>query len=115
DRAEGVLNDGIGQELLCAFEALQSAYEQQHKAWQESYANLASMYESTKQRGRDQQGSSRAIDEAGERLNAASGRQSKQLEGLTGLVSKLQRKEHRLLKALDRGWERGDRSRGFER
>ncbi|QLF61800.1 hypothetical protein HBJ33_028565 (plasmid) [Klebsiella pneumoniae] len=40
-----VLNDGIGQELLCAFEALQSAYEQQHKAWQESYANLASIFE----------------------------------------------------------------------
>ncbi|WP_319922708.1 MbeD/MobD family mobilization/exclusion protein, partial [Klebsiella pneumoniae] len=33
---------GLERELLCAFEALQSAYEQQHKAWQESYANLAS-------------------------------------------------------------------------
>ncbi|RMD19043.1 protein MobD, partial [Klebsiella pneumoniae] len=40
---------GLERELLCAFEALQRAYEQQHKAWQESYANLASMYESTKQ------------------------------------------------------------------
>ncbi|WP_419179095.1 MbeD/MobD family mobilization/exclusion protein, partial [Klebsiella pneumoniae] len=35
---------GLERELLCAFEALQSAYEKKHKAWQESYTNCASKY-----------------------------------------------------------------------
>ncbi|QLF61818.1 hypothetical protein HBJ33_028710 (plasmid) [Klebsiella pneumoniae] len=72
---------GLERELLCAFEALQSAYEQ-HKAWQESYANLGEHVREHQTRGRDQQGSSRAIDEAGERLNAASGRLEQAAGGL---------------------------------
>ncbi|WP_228724505.1 MbeD/MobD family mobilization/exclusion protein [Klebsiella pneumoniae] len=100
--------------MLCAFEALQSAYEQQHKAWQESYANLASMYESTKQEAEISRAAAGRLTRQ-VNGNAASGRQQAAggLDRASQQVAK--EREHRLLKALDRGWERGDRSRGFER
>ena len=37
----------LEQQLLTAFEALQSAYEQQHQEWQAAYGALQTMYERT--------------------------------------------------------------------
>ncbi|MFY2979552.1 MbeD family mobilization/exclusion protein [Klebsiella pneumoniae] len=83
---------GLERELLCAFEALQSADEQQHKAWQESYANLASMYESTKQEAEISRAAAERLTRQVNGLTQQVDGLSKQLEGLTGLVSKLQKK-----------------------
>ena len=37
----------LEKQLLTAFEALQSAYEQQHQEWQAAYGALQTMYERT--------------------------------------------------------------------
>ncbi|MCL0495295.1 MbeD/MobD family mobilization/exclusion protein, partial [Klebsiella pneumoniae] len=65
---------------------------QQHKAWQESYANLASMYESTKQEAEISRAAAERLTRQVNGLTQQVDGLSKQLEGLTGLVSKLQKK-----------------------
>ncbi|QBH61285.1 MbeD/MobD family mobilization/exclusion protein [Klebsiella pneumoniae] len=86
-------------------------------AWCRKYANLASMYESTKQEAEiSRAAAERLTRQVNGLTQQVDGLSKTQLEGLTGLSQQVAKKrEHRLLKALDRGWERGDRSRGFER
>ena len=83
---------GVERELFCAVEAGQSAYEQQHKAWQESDASLASMYESTKREAESSREAAKRLTWQVDGLTQQVDGLSKQLEGLTGLVSKLQKK-----------------------
>nr|WP_258551363.1 relaxase/mobilization nuclease domain-containing protein [Klebsiella pneumoniae] len=116
DRAEGVLNDGIGAGIALRVRGFAERIRAAAQGMAGKLRELGEHVREHQTRGRDQQGSSRAIDEAGERLNAASGRLEQAAGGLDRASQQVAKeREHRLLKALDRGWERGDRSRGFER
>ena len=114
--SEGVLNDGIGAGIVLRVRGFAERIRAAAQGMAGKLRELGEHVREHQARGREQQGSSRAIDEAGERLNAASGRLEQAAGGLDRASQQVAKeREHRLLKVLDRGWERGDRSRGFER
>ena len=115
-RSEGVLNDGIGAGIALRVRGFAERIRAAAQGMAGKLRELGEHVREHQTRGREQQGSSRAIDEAGERLNAASGRLEQAAGGLDRASQQVAKeREHRLLKVLERGWERGDRSRGFER
>lgn len=115
-RSEGVLNDGIGAGIALRVRGFAERIRAAAQGMAGKLRELGEHVREHQARGREQQGSSRAIDEAGERLNAASGRLEQAAGGLDRASQQVAKeREHRLLKVLERGWERGDRSRGFER
>ena len=114
--SEGVLNDGIGAGIVLRVRGFAERIRAAAQGMAGKLRELGEHVREHQTRGREQQGSSRAIDEAGERLNAASGRLEQAAGGLDRASQQVAKeREHRLLKVLERGWERGDRSRGFER
>ena len=116
DRAEGVLNDGIGAGIALRVRGFAESIRAAAQGMAGKLRELGEHVREHQARGREQQGSSRAIDAASGRLNAASGRLEQAAGGLDRASQQVAKeREHRLLKVLDRGWERGDRSRGFER
>ncbi len=116
DRAEGVLNDGIGAGIALRVRGFAESIRAAAQGMAEKLRELGEHVREHQARGREQQGSSRAIDAASGRLNAASGRLEQAAGGLDRASQQVAKeREHRLLKVLERGWERGDRSRGFER
>ena len=116
DDTGGVLNDGIGAGIALRVRGFAERIRAAAQGMAGKLRELGEHVREHQTRGREQQGSSRAIDEAGERLNAASGRLEQAAGGLDRASQQVAKeREHRLLKVLERGWERGDRSRGFER
>ena len=115
-RAEGVLNDGIGAGIALRVRGFAERIRAAAQGMAGKLRELGEHVREHQARGREQQGSSRAIDAASGRLNAASGRLEQAAGGLDRASQQVAKeREHRLLKVLERGWERGDRSRGFER
>ena len=115
-RSEGVLNDGIGAGIALRVRGFAERIRAAAQGMAGKLRELGEHVREHQARGREQQGSSRAIDAASGRLNAASGRLEQAAGGLDRASQQVAKeREHRLLKVLERGWERGDRSRGFER
>ena len=114
--SEGVLNDGIGAGIVLRVRGFAERIRAAAQGMAGKLRELGEHVREHQARGREQQGSSRAIDEAGERLNAASGRLEQAAGGLDRASQQVAKeREHRLLKVLERGWERGSKDRGFER
>ena len=114
--SEGVLNDGIGAGIVLRVRGFAERIRAAAQGMAGKLRELGEHVREHQARGREQQGSSRAIDAASGRLNAASGRLEQAAGGLDRASQQVAKeREHRLLKVLERGWERGDRSRGFER
>ena len=82
----------LEKQLLSAFEALQSDYEQQHRAWQESYASLEIMFNVTRQEAESSRVAAERLTKQVQGLTQQVGGLSRQLEDLSVLVAKLQKK-----------------------
>ena len=116
DRAEGVLNDGIGAGIALRVRGFAERIRAAAQGMAGKLRELGEHVREHQARGREQPGSSETLDAASGRLNAASGRLEQAAGGLDRASQQVAKeREHRLLKVLERGWERGDRSRGFER
>ena len=116
DRAEGVLNDGIGAGIALRVRGFAERIRAAAQGMAGKLRELGEHVREHQARGREQPGSGETLDVASGRLNAASGRLEQAAGGLDRASQQVAKeREHRLLKVLDRGWERGDRSRGFER
>lgn len=116
DRAEGVLNDGIGAGIALRVRGFAGRIRAAAQGMAGKLRELGEHVREHQARGREQPGSSETLDAASGRLNAASGRLEQATGGLDRASQQVAKeREHRLLKVLERGWERGDRSRGFER
>ena len=107
--SEGVLNDGIGAGIVLRVRGFAERIRAAAQGMAGKLRELGEHVREHQARGREQPGS-------GETLDAASGRLEQAAGGLDRASQQVAKeREHRLLKVLDRGWERGDRSRGFER
>ena len=116
DRAEGVLNDGIGAGIALRVRGFAERIRAAAQGMAGKLRELGEHVREHQARGREQPGSGETLDAASGRLNAASGRLEQAAGGLDRASQQVAKeREHRLLKVLERGWERGDRSRGFER
>ena len=116
DRAEGVLNDGIGAGIALRVRGFAERIRAAAQGMAGKLRELGEHVREHQARGREQPGSGETLDVASGRLNAASGRLEQAAGGLDRASQQVAKeREHRLLKVLERGWERGDRSRGFER
>lgn len=80
DRAEGVLNDGIGAGIALRVRGFAESIRAAAQGMAEKLRELGEHVREHQARGREQQGSGETLDAAGGRLNAASGR----LEQATG-------------------------------
>ena len=115
-RSEGVLNDGIGAGIALRVRGFAERIRAAAQGMAGKLRELGEHVREHQARGREQPGSGETLDAASGRLNAASGRLEQAAGGLDRASQQVAKeREHRLLKVLDRGWERGDRSRGFER
>nr|WP_249415534.1 relaxase/mobilization nuclease domain-containing protein [Enterobacter roggenkampii] len=115
-RAEGVLNDGIGAGIALRVRGFAERIRAAAQGMAGKLRELGEHVREHQARGREQPGSGETLDVASGRLNAASGRLEQATGGLDRASQQVAKeREHRLLKVLERGWERGDRSRGFER
>lgn len=115
-RSEGVLNDGIGAGIALRVRGFAERIRAAAQGMAGKLRELGEHVREHQARGREQPGSGETLDVASGRLNAASGRLEQAAGGLDRASQQVAKeREHRLLKVLDRGWERGDRSRGFER
>ena len=115
-RTGGVLNDGIGAGIALRVRGFAERVRAAAQGMAGKLRELGEHVREHQARGREQPGSSETLDAASGRLNAASGRLEQAAGGLDRASQQVAKeREHRLLKVLDRGWERGDRSRGFER
>lgn len=116
DRAEGVLNDGIGAGIALRVRGFAESIRAAAQGMAEKLRELGEHVREHQARGREQQGSGETLDAAGGRLNAASGRLEQATGGLDRASQQVAKeREHRLLKVLERGWERGDRGHNLER
>ena len=114
--SEGVLNDGIGAGIVLRVRGFAERIRAAAQGMAGKLRELGEHVREHQARGREQPGSSETLDAASGRLNAASGRFEQAAGGLDRASQQVAKeREHRLLKVLERGWERGDRSRGFER
>ena len=114
--SEGVLNDGIGAGIVLRVRGFAERIRAAAQGMAGKLRELGEHVREHQARGREQPGSGETLDVASGRLNAASGRLEQATGGLDRASQQVAKeREHRLLKVLDRGWERGDRSRGFER
>lgn len=114
--SEGVLNDGIGAGIVLRVRGFAERIRAAAQGMAGKLRELGEHVREHQARGREQQGSSRAIDAASGRLNAASGRLEQAAGGLDRASQQVAKeREHRLLKVLERGWERGDRGHNLER
>ena len=114
--SEGVLNDGIGAGIVLRVRGFAERIRAAAQGMAGKLRELGEHVREHQARGREQPGSSETLDAASGRLNAASGRLEQAAGGLDRASQQVAKeREHRLLKVLERGWERGDRSRGFER
>ena len=114
--SEGVLNDGIGAGIVLRVRGFAERIRAAAQGMAGKLRELGEHVREHQARGREQPGSGETLDVASGRLNAASGRLEQAAGGLDRASQQVAKeREHRLLKVLDRGWERGDRSRGFER
>lgn len=114
--SEGVLNDGIGAGIALRVRGFAERIRAAAQGMAGKLRELGEHVREHQARGREQPGSSETLDAASGRLNAASGRLEQAAGGLDRASQQVAKeREHRLLKVLERGWERGDRSRGFER
>ena len=114
--SEGVLNDGIGAGIVLRVRGFAERIRAAAQGMAGKLRELGEHVREHQARGREQPGSGETLDVASGRLNAASGRLEQAVGGLDRASQQVAKeREHRLLKVLDRGWERGDRSRGFER
>ena len=107
--SEGVLNDGIGAGITLRVRGFAERIRAAAQGMAGKLRELGEHVREHQARGREQPGSSETLDAASGRLEQATGG----LDRASQQVAK--EREHRLLKVLERGWERGDRSRGFER
>lgn len=107
--SEGVLNDGIGAGIVLRVRGFAERIRAAAQGMAGKLRELGEHVREHQARGREQPGSGETLDVASGRLEQAAGG----LDRASQQVAK--EREHRLLKVLDRGWERGDRSRGFER
>ena len=115
-RSEGVLNDGIGAGIALRVRGFAERIRAAAQGMAGKLRELGEHVREHQARGREQPGSGETLDAASGRLNAASGRLEQAAGGLDRASQQVAKeREHRLLKVLERGWERGDRSRGFER
>lgn len=115
-RSEGVLNDGIGAGIALRVRGFAERIRAAAQGMAGKLRELGEHVREHQTRGREQPGGGQTLDAASGRLNAASGRLEQAAGGLDRASQQVAKeREHRLLKVLDRGWERGDRSRGFER
>lgn len=115
-RSEGVLNDGIGAGIALRVRGFAERIRAAAQGMAGKLRELGEHVREHQARGREQPGSGETLDVASGRLNAASGRLEQAAGGLDRASQQVAKeREHRLLKVLERGWERGDRSRGFER
>ena len=114
--SEGVLNDGIGAGIVLRVRGFAERIRAAAQGMAGKLRELGEHVREHQARGREQPGSGETLDAASGRLNAASGRLEQAAGGLDRASQQVAKeREHRLLKVLERGWERGDRSRGFER
>ena len=114
--SEGVLNDGIGAGIVLRVRGFAERIRAAAQGMAGKLRELGEHVREHQTRGREQPGSGETLDAASGRLNAASGRLEQATGGLDRASQQVAKeREHRLLKVLERGWERGDRSRGFER
>ena len=114
--SEGVLNDGIGAGIVLRVRGFAERIRAAAQGMAGKLRELGEHVREHQARGREQPGSGETLDVASGRLNAASGRFEQAAGGLDRASQQVAKeREHRLLKVLERGWERGDRSRGFER
>ena len=114
--SEGVLNDGIGAGIVLRVRGFAERIRAAAQGMAGKLRELGEHVREHQARGREQPGSGETLDVASGRLNAASGRLEQAAGGLDRASQQVAKeREHRLLKVLERGWERGDRSRGFER
>ena len=114
--SEGVLNDGIGAGIVLRVRGFAERIRAAAQGMAGKLRELGEHVREHQARGREQPGSGETLDVASGRLNAASGRLEQATGGLDRASQQVAKeREHRLLKVLERGWERGDRSRGFER
>ena len=114
--SEGVLNDGIGAGIVLRVRGFAERIRAAAQGMAGKLRELGEHVREHQTRGREQPGSGETLDAASGRLNAASGRLEQAAGGLDRASQQVAKeREHRLLKVLERGWERGDRSRGFER
>ena len=114
--SEGVLNDGIGAGIVLRVRGFAERIRAAAQGMAGKLRELGEHVREHQARGREQPGSGETLDAASGRLNAASGRLEQAAGGLDRASQQgAKEREHRLLKVLERGWERGDRSRGFER
>jgi flagellar capping protein FliD len=82
------------KQLLSALESLQTSYEQQQQAWQDSYSSLQHMFETTSQALTQRQGVS-ALEQSGERLREQVERLSSDRQPLNALVKQHERQYSR--------------------
>ena len=116
DRAEGVLNDGIGAGIALRVRGFAERIRAAAQGMAGKLRELGEHVREHQARGREQPGSGETLDAASGRLNAASGRLEQAAGGLDRASQQVAKeREHRLLKVLERGWERGSKDRGFER
>ena len=114
--SEGVLNDGIGAGIALRVRGFAERIRAAAQGMAGKLRELGEHVREHQARGREQPGSGETLDAASGRLNAASGRLEQAAGGLDRASQQVAKeREHRLLKVLDRGRERGDRSQGFER
>ena len=116
DRAEGVLNDGIGAGIALRVRGFAERIRAAAQGMAGKLRELGEHVREHQARGREQPGSGETLDVASGRLNAASGRLEQAAGGLDRASQQVAKeREHRLLKVLERGWERGDRGHNLER
>lgn len=116
DRAEGVLNDGIGAGIALRVRGFAERIRAAAQGMAGKLRELGEHVREHQARGREQPGSGETLDAASGRLNAASGRLEQAAGGLDRASQQVAKeREHRLLKVLERGWERGDRGHNLER
>ena len=114
--SEGVLNDGIGAGIVLRVRGFAERIRAAAQGMAGKLRELGEHVREHQARGREQPGGGQTLDAASGRLNAASGRLEQAAGGLDRASQQVAKeREHRLLKVLERGWERGDRSRGFVR
>ena len=115
-RREGLDHDGIGAGIALRVRGFAERIRAAAQGMAGKLRELGEHVREHQARGREQPGSGETLDVASGRLNAASGRLEQATGGLDRASQQVAKeREHRLLKVLERGWERGDRSRGFER
>lgn len=109
DRAEGVLNDGIGAGIALRVRGFAESIRAAAQGMAEKLRELGEHVREHQARGREQQGSGETLDAASGRLEQAAG----ELDLASQQVAK--ERELRILKLLERSWELGDRWSGIKR